>query len=428
MMRYPQIASHLFNTPLMLHPAKLDAIIHGLGPRFGIETAAPEAYLVPTSKREPGGYRIMNGVAVIDVFGVLAHRTRMEGDSSWVQGYDGLARQFDQALADPLAQAILLHIDSPGGEVAGAFQLADQIRAARGTKPIHAIAGDLAASAAYLIASAADTIAVTRTGEVGSIGVVLRHVDISAALAQEGVRVTSIAAGAHKIDGNPYQQLPPDVHTDLQAQVNHYYGLFVDAVAVGRGMTPDAIRATEARVFTADQAVQMALADMIATPDQRIAQISQQVHPPIFPRAAAQPPRGHAMADTQGAAVPTMTATFTQSDLDAAREAGRQDGIAEGRASERRRLTAILALPQAAGREALAHKLAMTTDLAADAIAPILDAAPSVAKLETVSDFSAHMARIGNPPIGPDQSAVDPQAEASQLWGRAFNKVAGRAN
>ena len=275
-MNYPHLAARIFNTPLLIHPAKLDAIVHGLGPRFGIDAAPqPEAYLTPTPKREPGGYRVVDGVAVIDVFGVLAHRSGFDANSSYIQGYDGLARQFAAALADPQAKAILLNIDSPGGEVAGAFQLADQIRAARGVKPIHAIAGDLAASAAYLIASAADTLSVTRTGEVGSIGVVMRHVDFSGALAQEGIRVTYIHAGSHKIDGNPYQPLPASVQADLQAQVDHYYGLFVDAVAASRkGMTRESIRATEARMFTAEQAVQMGLADGIISPDALLARMT----------------------------------------------------------------------------------------------------------------------------------------------------------
>lgn len=277
MTSHPHLAARIFNTPLLIHPAKLDAIVHGLGPRFGLDAVPqPDAYLTPTPKREPGGYRIVDGVAVIDVFGVLAHRTRMEADSSWVQGYDGLARQFAAALADPQAKAILLNIDSPGGEVAGAFQLADQLRAARGVKPIHAIAGDLAASAAYLIASAADTLSVTRTGEVGSIGVVMRHVDFSGALAQEGIRVTSIYAGAHKVDGNPYQPLPDEVRADLQAQVDHYYGLFVDAVATNRSgrISRESILATEARMFTAQEAVRLRLVDGIRNPDELLAHMT----------------------------------------------------------------------------------------------------------------------------------------------------------
>lgn len=431
MMNYPHIASKIFNTPLLIHPAKLDAIVHGLGPRFGIDAAPqPEAYLTPSPKREPGGYRVIDGVAVVDIFGVLAHRSGFDANSSYIQGYDGLARQFSAAMADPQAKAILLNIDSPGGEVAGAFQLADQIRAARGTKPIHAIAGDLAASAAYLIASAADTLAVTRTGEVGSIGVVMRHVDFSGALAQEGIRVTYIHAGSHKVDGNPYQPLPAGVQADLQSQVDHYYGLFVDAVTESRkGMTRESIRATEARMFTAEQAVQMGLADMIVSPDQRIVQISKQVNLMTFPRATARQPGGRPMAENQGAADPIATATFTQSDLDGAREAGRQAGLIEGRATERQRLDAILSLPQAEGREALARKLAMTTDLSADAVAPLLDASPVAAATQpgAATDFAAHMARIGNPAVGPDQPPADPQADAAQLWNRAFSKVSGSA-
>lgn len=136
------------------------------------------------------------------------------------------------------------------------------------------------------------------------------------------------------------------------------------------------------------------------------------------------------MAENQGAADPIATATFTQSDLDAAREAGRQAGLSEGRATERKRLESILSLPQAEGREALARKLATTTDLSAEAAAPLLDASPVAiaATLETTTDFAAHMARIGNPAVGPDQPPADPQADSAKLWSHAFSKVSGGAH
>lgn len=276
MNHYPLIASRLFNAPLMIHPGKLHAIVAGLSDRFGVvPPPAPQAYTTPTGIREKGGYRVLdNGVAVIDVFGILAHRTALQADSSYIQGYDGLARQLAGALADSTVGAILLNIDSPGGEVAGAFQLADQIRAARGTKPIAAVAGDMAASAAYLIASAADSVSVAPTGMAGSIGVVTSHVDMSRALDAAGLTVTYIYAGAHKVDGNPLQPLPAEVAADIQAEIDHYYGLFVDAVAAYRGLDPAAVRGTEARTYIGAHAIAAYLADRVETPDQAIARLA----------------------------------------------------------------------------------------------------------------------------------------------------------
>lgn len=279
MNHYPYIASRLFNTPLMIHPGKLHAIIAGLSDRFGVAAPpAPKAYTTPTGTREKGGYRLLdNGVAVLEVFGVLAHRGGIQADSSYIQGYDGLARALNGALNDPNVGAILLEIDSPGGEVAGAFQLAEQIREARAAKPIAAVAGDMAASGGYLIASAAESVSVTPTGTVGSIGVVTSHVDMSRAVDRMGLTVTYIYAGAHKIDGNPLQPLPDTVAADIQAEVDHYYGMFVQAVAGFRGMDPDALRATEARMFIGAAATTVGLADRVETPDQAIARLAAQI-------------------------------------------------------------------------------------------------------------------------------------------------------
>lgn len=294
MNHYPYIASRLFNTPLMIHPGKLHAIIAGLSDRLGvIAPPEPQAYTAQFGTRQKGGYRLLeNGVAVLEVFGVLAHRGRMQADSSYIQGYDGLARALDGALADPNVGAILLEIDSPGGEVSGAFQLAEQIRKARAVKPIAAVAGDMAASAAYLIASAADSVSVTPTGRVGSIGVVTSHVDMSRAVDRMGFTVTYIYAGAHKIDGNPLQPLPESVAADIQADIDHYYGLFVHAVAGFRDMDPDALRATEARMFIGATATTVGLADRVETPDQAIARLADQIRKP----SGATRARGQSMS------------------------------------------------------------------------------------------------------------------------------------
>jgi hypothetical protein len=122
---------------------------------------------------------------------------------------------------------------SAGGEVGGLFDLVDRIHAIRAAsgKPIWAIAAEAALSAAYAIASAADRIYVTQTGEAGSIGVVAVHVDESGADAQDGLAWTFIHAGARKVDGNPHQPLSDHARADLQADVDLMYGRFVAVVA-----------------------------------------------------------------------------------------------------------------------------------------------------------------------------------------------------
>lgn len=272
--RYSHISARLFDVPLMIHPVKLDAIIHGLSQRLGVSYPEPQAYLLSVDRKDSAPYRTERGVAMIDVFGVLAHRGGgMNPDSSSITSYESIARQLDAAINDPLIESVLLQLDSPGGEVSGAFQLAEQIYKYRSIKPIHALVDDLAASAAYLIGSAATTLTVSPAGQVGSVGVVMRHVDASQAMEKAGLKVTFIHAGSHKVDGNPYQTLPSDVKDQLQAHVDHYYTMFVNAVAKHRNIDPALVRSTEAGMFVAEEALKNGFVDAIQQPHDFIRQL-----------------------------------------------------------------------------------------------------------------------------------------------------------
>jgi signal peptide peptidase SppA len=179
--------------------------------------------------------------------------------------YEDVQARFDAAVTDPSIDAILLEIDSPGGEAAGAFDLADKIYAARGSKPVWAIANDSAFSAAYAIGSAADKLFLTRTGGVGSIGVLAAHVDQSGYDEKQGVKVTTLFAGTRKNDFNAHEPLSEDAAGFLQAEVNRLYGLFVDTVSRNRSISADTVRATEAGLFFGDDAVKAGLADGVGT-------------------------------------------------------------------------------------------------------------------------------------------------------------------
>lgn len=395
MMRYPHITARLFNTPLLIHPAKLDAIVAGLSGRFGLgEAERPEPSLFTTAageRRDPG-YRVLDsGVAVLDVFGVLAHRGRIEADSSYVLGYQDLARQFDAAINDPAVRAIVKVYATPGGEVAGAFDLADTFRAARGRKPMVAVVSDLAASAGYLLASAADEIVVTQTGYAGSIGVVMRHVDFSQALNKDGIQVTHIFAGDRKVDGHPYGPLPEAVRESFQSEINALYELFIDTVAANTGMSTAAVRATQAAMYRGHTAVKAGLATRVATPDYVIAEMATQ-----FSRRAASvritTQRGTAMIDDK------PDAGFTQADMDQARA----DGARQGRTEAAARIESILSHAEAVGREAQAKVLAFATELTAEQATKVLAASPASAptpSAETFNPFLAAMANVANPKV-----------------------------
>ena len=276
----PHIASRVLDTPLVIGQAKLEAILAVIGPRIGIEAPASGMLgMIPNRESLPGP-AVMNGdsrrrgttylvtsegVAVIPVFGTLVKRAGAIEAASGLTSYGHLEEQIMDAATDPAVRAVLLEVDSPGGEAAGVFDLSDLVYEARSLKPVWAVADEEAFSGAYAIASAAERLIVPRTGGLGSIGVVAVHVDRSARDAMEGFRTTTVYAGARKNDFSPHETLKDGARRTLQAEVDRVYRLFVETVARNRGLTADEVRATDARLYFGEDAVAAGLADEVGT-------------------------------------------------------------------------------------------------------------------------------------------------------------------
>ena len=272
----PHLAARLFGVPLAIHRPKLDVILSVLGARIGLaDLAAPVGYTPAARALGPPSGK----VAVIPIHGTLVRRTSGIEAESGLASYTGIAAQLDAALASPEIAAILLDIDSPGGESGGVFDLADRIRAASEVKPVWAVANDMAFSAAYALASAATRVFVARTGGVGSIGVIAMHVDQSVKDAQDGVRYTAVFAGERKNDLNPHEPISNEAHAVLKAEVVRIYDLFVETVARHRGLDADAVRATEAGLFFGPDAVATGLADAVGSLDDALTQLTQSLSP-----------------------------------------------------------------------------------------------------------------------------------------------------
>ncbi len=220
----------------------------------------------PGTRDTDRGFGLINGVAVIPVRGMLLPGDFAWGD--WATGYDHIRRGMAAAVAATDVRGIALDINSPGGTVSGLFDLADAIHAARGPKPIHAILGDSAYSAAYAIASAADKVTVPRTGGTGSIGVIWMHVDESQALEQGGWAVTILTHGAQKADGAPQKPLSDGARTRIQSDIDAMGELFVKTVARNRNLDAASVRAMEAGTFLGDRGVRAGLADAVRAPDE----------------------------------------------------------------------------------------------------------------------------------------------------------------
>lgn len=195
----PHLAGRVFGVPLLIQPRKLSVILQAIGPRLGLRQAeieieglgAPLIARMPVDEeddpdemaRSQKPYLVTpEGIAVIGVSGTLVKKASWLDSASGLQSYESIRADFQDAIGDSRIQGILLDVDSPGGEVGGLFDLADEIYNARAEKPCMAIADDDAFSAAYAIASSAQRLFVTRTGGVGSVGVIALHLDQSSTL------------------------------------------------------------------------------------------------------------------------------------------------------------------------------------------------------------------------------------------------------
>lgn len=271
----PHLAARLFGTPLLIHRPKLDVILSVLGARIGLNGIAAPAGFVPPAHpiaSQP------SAIAVIPIYGTLVRRTVGLEAESGLSSYSALSSQIDAVLADPGVSGILLDIDSPGGESSGVFDLADHIRAASAIKPIWAVANDMAFSAAYALASAANKVFVSRTGRVGSIGVIAMHADESARDMQEGVRYTTVFAGERKNDLNPHAPITSEAQAYLQSEVDRVYELFIATIAKHRGISVDAVRGTQAALLPGPQAVTLGFADALGSFDEALAQLAQSLN------------------------------------------------------------------------------------------------------------------------------------------------------
>lgn len=212
------------------------------------------------------GYDVHHGVAVIGVRGTLVQRSGFARPFSGMTGYDGLRTNFLEALDDPKVEAIAFDIDSPGGEVAGCFDLVDTIYAARGEKPVWAILGENAFSAAYALASAADRITVPRTGGTGSVGVIYMHVSFEEALAKAGVEVTLITKGDLKGEGADVKRLAPGAYKRMKADIDAVGDIFDETVARNRGLKRSQVFDTQAGTFLGRKGVSIGFADAVMAP------------------------------------------------------------------------------------------------------------------------------------------------------------------
>ena len=397
----PHIASMAFNEPLMLEPAYARVFFCALAGQLGITrltdtvsgaTLGAEQIAEPLAlfgddeemgSRTARSYQITNGIAVLPVSGTLVSKTRSLQPYSGMTGYNGIIARLQQAMSDPGVDGILLDMDTPGGMVSGAFDCADIIARMRDIKPVWALANDMNCSAGQLIASAASRRLVTQTARTGSIGVMMAHSNYGAALKTQGVEVTLIYSGDHKVDGNPYEKLPKDVRDDFQTRIDATRRMFADKVAAYTGMSVQSVLDTEAAVFSGQESVDAGLAEELVnnTDALNVMRESLNKRKTISPGGNMEKVTTASAADAiQATASAEQTNTVETAAAVVASPAEVSARVAAAVSAENGRIMGILNCEEAKGRESQARALAETPGMTVESAQRILAAAPQSAQ------------------------------------------------
>ncbi|KZN58774.1 capsid assembly protein, partial [Pseudoalteromonas luteoviolacea CPMOR-1] len=221
---YEHILSRACNQPQFLEPTYAATFFGALALRSGVnqlvdvngnvlnqDQLIEMASSYGSSRERDRPYQVIDGLAILPVSGTLLHKYGYVQPRSGATGYDGIIARLNDAMSDPDVKAVMIDFDSPGGEAAGCFDCADQIRKYRDIKPIYGLCYDTMCSAAMALGSACTERWITRSGKAGSVGVLVAHTSYEKQLDDVGVDITLIHSGEFKVDGNPYQKLPKEV-------------------------------------------------------------------------------------------------------------------------------------------------------------------------------------------------------------------------
>lgn len=441
MNHYSQIASRVLNTPLLLEPGYARVFFSALASRLGIQSLADAQGEILTgdklrmsaesfnrSRERDRPYQVVDGVAVLPVSGSLVHKHGHLNPYSGMTGYDGIIGRAHQAFADPDVKGVLLDMDTPGGEVAGCFDSARTLRtlADSAGKPLWSLCYDMNCSAGMALASAAHRRLITQTGVAGSVGVIMAHASYEQQLAEDGVSVTLIHSGAHKAEGNPYQNLPTGVLARFQSDTDSLRLDFATLVADLTGLGVDAVLATEAACYRGQEAIDIGLADELVNGHEAIAvfanHLSMQGRVISQSGAIMSKENDTTQAQASDTAVPATaeatgqatTAKTVATAADAAvavpaTESTQPEATVQARADERRRVQAILTHANAEGRGNLAEHLAYQTDASIEDAAATLAAAPqsAAASLDASTALDTLMNSEQQPNIAADAASAD---------------------
>jgi signal peptide peptidase SppA len=242
-----------------------------------IDLSSVEAAIGKPLSNNPKPYEVADGVATIYVEGIIARKASLLTSISGGLSTDKIARDLAAAASDTDVKCVLLYIDSPGGEALGIQNLAAQVRKMSAKKPVVAFTDGQAASAAYWIASSAQRFyASGNDNDIGSVGVYMRHVDVSKAEEMAGRKTTEIYAGKYKTAGSQFGPLSDEARQMMQDNVDYFYSLFTEDVAAYRGLSLEKMdKWADGRVFKTQAAIKAGLVDGVSTKERVMARLAK---------------------------------------------------------------------------------------------------------------------------------------------------------
>lgn len=380
--------SRVLNTPLLMDPKYAQTFFAGIAHKLGIDHLQDiEGKIEGRDKlriRAAGfekvrdrdrQFQFVDGVGVIPVDGTLVNKFGGLHPRSGMTGYDGILGRAYQAFQDPEVKGVLLDNDTPGGDVAGCFDCTATLKrmSEQFNKPLWSLAYDMNASAGMALASSASRRLITKTGYAGSIGVIMAHTNMKERMKEQGLDVTLIFAGAHKADGNPYENLPEDVYARFLEQTQRLRSEFAEIVAGNIGIPLEKVLATEALCYRGEDAVNAGLADEVVNGNDAIQ---------IFSEYLSTQGRVLSLGVSMSTEVENNKATKQEGSAAEANEskpnaaADNAALVSQAKADERDRINGILNSEAAKGRETLANHFATKTDMSVEAAEAALEASP----------------------------------------------------
>ncbi len=252
----------LTQEPWAIAPEAMDGII-GLA----MDMAAGKLFTLPQSEAPQSIMSVADGVATISITGPLLPTTdEFDRVMLGATSLDEVRSTVESAAADPAVTSIVLNIDSPGGTVRGTPEAADAIYEASKVKPVRAHTSGTMASAAYWLGSQATSVSMTRSASVGSIGVMVPHIDQSKRAEMLGVKVELFTTGKFKAAGFPGTSLTESQRELIQERIDQVFGEFKSAVTrQGRKIPAEAM---QGQTFYGPQAESLGLATVVRSASQ----------------------------------------------------------------------------------------------------------------------------------------------------------------